>query len=334
MQLPVRKRYILLLLLGVVLLVLALGPKPQYPTIEAKIQALDIPLAEIEDYVRQKESTFPLKENNEARVIWADSIPSKTPYSMVFVHGFSASPMAASPVIEEIAVKYGCNLYLTRLSGHGIEGKESFAELTPKDLMESVKEAIAIGNLLGEKTIVLASSTGATLSSYLAAFNPSNVDALLFYAPLIALNDPSGKLLSYPWGLQIARNVMRSNYRQIKTDLPQMQKNWTMEYRLEGLVAVQYLLDETMQTSVFEKIHQPLFVGYYYKNDTLRDNIISVDAANHFFESVSTPKDQKTLVAFPDANTHVLLSDFQVNDLDAIKKETYRFLDKVVTGKW
>ncbi len=334
MKFPIRKRYLFLLFLAFVIGAFVLGPKPQYPVIEEKVEALTIPLTEIDQYVQKKEATFLLKENNEARVIWADSIPSKTSYSIVFVHGFSASPMAATPVIQEIAAKYGFNLYLARLSGHGMEGKESFVKLTPKDLIDSVKEAIAIGNLLGEKTIVMASSTGATLSAYLAAYNPSNVDALLFYAPLISLEDPSGKLLSYPWGLQIARKVMGSNYRKIQTDLPQMKKYWTMEYRLEGLVAVQYLLDETMKMSVFEKIHQPLFVGYYYKNDTLRDNIISVDAANNFFESVSTPTNQKKLVAFPDANTHVLLCDFQVNDLDAVKGETYRFLDKVVTGKW
>lgn len=289
-----------------------------------------MPLTEIEAYIHQKEAAFSLKPDNEARIIWADSIPTKTSYSIVFVHGFSASPMAGSPVVQETAARYGYNLYLTRLAGHGIDNEESFVDISPKDLIESVKEAIAIGNLIGEKTIVMASSTGATLSAYLAAFNPSNVDALLFYAPLISLADGSGKLLSYPWGLQIARKVFGSKYHKIQTDAPNIEKYWTMQYRLEGLVAVQHLLDETMKPSVFEHIKLPLLVAYYDKDEVNRDHIISIEGVKKFYDSVSTPTGQKTLIALSEANGHVLLSDIQSNNLNQVREETFKFLDKLL----
>ncbi|MGB1241529.1 MAG: alpha/beta hydrolase [Chitinophagales bacterium] len=327
MKFPISKRYLLLFLVIVLALIALLGPKPKYPPIDSQINPLSISLTEIDTYIQKKEATFPLKENNQARIVWADSIPQKTPYSIVFVHGFSASPMAGNPIIQETADHYGCNVYFSRLADHGIANIESFKTVSPKDLIESVKEAIAVGNQIGEKTIIMASSTGATLSAYLAASNPEKIEALLFYAPLIALEDPIGKLLSYPWGLQIARQTMGSNYRKIQTDLPNMVKYWTMQYRLEGLIAVQNLLDETMITSVFEKIKQPLLVAYYHKDEANRDQIISIEAAKYFYNTVSTPKEQKTLVELQNAGTHVLLSDVQSKDLDEVRQVTFDFLD-------
>ena len=328
MKFPIRKRFIFLIILG--LLALALGPKPDYPPIEANIAPLKISLSEIDAYIQQKESAFPLKDDNQARVVWADSIPQKTPYSIVFVHGFSASPMVGNPVLPEVAARYGCNVFLTRLSGHGIDDIESFADISPKDLINSVKEAIAIGNLIGEKNIIMASSTGATLSTYLAAHNPSKVDALLFYAPLISLADASGKLLSYPWGLQIARKVNGNNYHKFKEVPPGVEKYWTPQYRLEGLVAVQHLLDETMIPSVFERITQPLFVSYYYKDEENQDQIVSIEAIKSFFNSVSTPDNQKVLAELSEAGGHVLLSNLQAKNLDEVRTETFKFLDKLL----
>jgi len=330
MKLPIRKPYLLLILVLILALIAAMGPKPTYPAIDAQINPLDIPLTEIDAYIQQKEAAYSLKEDNQARIVWADSIPQKTPYSIVFVHGFSASPMVGNPILQEVADRYGCNVYFSRLAEHGIADTESFKTISPKDLIESVKEAIAIGNEIGEKTIIMASSTGATLSIYLAASNPEKVDALLCYAPLIALADPTGKLLSYPWGLQIARKVIGSDYHKIKTDRPGVPKYWTMQYRLEGLMAVQYLLDEAMTPAVFEQIKQPLLVTYYHKDEENQDHIISVEAAKEFYNTVSTPEEQKALMELTNAGGHVLLSDIQAKDLKEARQVTFDFLDGIV----
>ena len=158
----------LALLLLVLTIIYFLGPKAnQYPEFDGKINAIDIPLGQLDQYIAEQESKVANKKpNNHSRLIWADSI-KKTEYAVVYLHGFSASPMEGDPIHQEFASRYGYNLYIPRLAGHGIDSKESFVDLTPKALIESAKEAIAIGRLIGEKVILMSCSTGSTLSCLL-----------------------------------------------------------------------------------------------------------------------------------------------------------------------
>jgi hypothetical protein len=60
--------------------------------------------------------------DNEARIVWAnDSLKQKTEYAIVYLHGFSASQEEGNPVHRNIAKQFGCNLYLSRLSQHGVD---------------------------------------------------------------------------------------------------------------------------------------------------------------------------------------------------------------------
>ena len=118
---------------------------------------------------------------------------------------FQLAQWKAILFILEFAKRYGCNLYLPRLAGHGIDDDDSFSDLRPEDLIASAKEAIAIGQLLGEKLILMSCSTGSTLSIYLSAENPEIVDAQFMFAPNIALHDPSAKLMTGPWGAAACR---------------------------------------------------------------------------------------------------------------------------------
>ncbi len=322
-----KKRYILLSLLLILFLVFILGPRPSYPEINPMIESVNYPLTSLDKQIADKEAKVAnLKPDNQSRIIWADSL-QQTEYSIVYLHGFSASPMEADPVHLEFAKRYGCNMYLARLAQHGIKNQEIFKDLTPKDLVDSAKEAIAIGQLLGKKVILMSCSTGSTLSAYLTAHNPDLVDGQIMYSPNINIGDPNSKLLTLPWGLPLFRYMMGGNYRSIK--MPKAAHNyWTMKYRLEGVIALRALLDETMKESYFKKITQPLFVGYYHENEEKEDKIISIPAANNFFEKVSTPDNLKTKIAFPNVNSHVIVSGFQSKDLDSVRKETFKFAEE------
>jgi len=305
------------------------GPRPSYPAYTPTIHAVDYPIALLEKKIAEQEAQIPdLKPDNQARVIWADSL-QKTKYSIVYLHGFSASPMEADPIHFEFAKRYGCNMYLARLAQHGIKNQEIFKDLTPKDMIDSAKEAIAIGQLIGEKVIVMSCSTGSTLSAYLAAHNSDKIAAQIMYSPNIDLYDSNSKLLTKPWGLSLLRYMIGGDYRSIK--MPKAAHNyWTMKYRIEGVIALRALVSETMQKEFFTKITQPLFVGYYHKNEKQEDKIISIDAANDFFESVSTPEELKTKVAFPNVNSHVIVSGFQSKDLDDVREKTFQFADEIL----
>jgi len=170
-----KKRYILpLLLIGFYVL----GPRASYPAFDNTLPQMKMgSLNELATFVKQKDADVPnLKALNESSIVWADSI-RKTPYSIVYLHGFSASQMEGDPIHREFAARYGCNMYLPLLAGHGMDDEETFVDITPKDWIESAKEALLVGQQLGEKVIVMSCSTGGTLSAYLAAQYPELVDA-------------------------------------------------------------------------------------------------------------------------------------------------------------
>src|SRR5580765_5617952 len=205
----IRKKWLRILLLIIVLLFIAylLGPHPAAPAYSQALPPVPPGAAALETYISNSEAQHKLKPNNEARIIWFDSAKTKTEYSIVYLHGFSASQEEGRPIHTNIAKKFGCNLYLSRLAGHGIDTAEPMINLTADELWESAKQALQIGKQLGNKVILMATSTGGTLALKLAADYPADVYALVLMSPNIAINNTKAYLLNNPWGLQIARAV-------------------------------------------------------------------------------------------------------------------------------
>ncbi len=304
------------------------GPRADFPALVKELPKLGVSILELDNYIQEKERKIEnLKPDNEAQIVWADSV-RKTPFSIVYLHGWSASQEEGDPIHEELAKKYGCNLYLSRLAGHGIDSKDSFLKLSPKDLLESAKEALLIGNLIGEKVILMSCSTGGTLSIYLAAEYPELVHAQMLYSPNIHIYSSTTKLLTGPWGSQLGHALI-GNYRSF--DRPQeIQQYWTTTYRMEGLICLQKLLDETMKPDIWSKVTQPLFLGYYFKNEEEQDKTVSVEAMLEFYENVLTPAGLKRKVAFPDVGGHVVLSRMRSKDLPSVRKETFAYVEEVL----
>ncbi len=323
-----KKRYLLFIPLLLVVVVLA-GPRASFDPITLTENNFTMPIGDLDTFLAERAAKVEkLKPENESRIIWADSI-RKTPYSIVYLHGFSASPMEGDPVHFELAKRYGCNLYLPRLADHGIDDIESFLNLTPDRLMDDAKEALDIGHLIGEKVILMSCSTGGTLSAYLAARFPERVTAQLLYSPNFAIYDSKAKLLTGPWGAQIAKKVSGSNYRSF-TPPPGGEKYWTTKYRIEGTLALQALLDEAATPEVFQAIAQPYFLGYYYKSEEMSDHIVSIPAMLDFHKQTATPGDQKRCLPFPNVGNHVMISEIQADDYSKVQEETYRFLEEVI----
>ncbi len=307
-----------------------LGPRVDYKTIEVEIPTISADLAELDDIIDRKESEVEyLKPENQARIVWADSI-RKTPWSIVYIHGFSASPMEGNPVHFEVARKFGMNLYLARVYDHGISSKEAFLELSPQNMMESAVEALAIGRMLGEKVLLMSCSTGGTLSIYLAAHFPDLIDGMVMYSPNIKIANPMAKALTGPWGLQIATSL-EGKYRVIHENIgTEKEKYASVVYRVEGLAALQSLLDQTMIPDVFNEVQAPFFMGYYYKNEHEQDPVVSVQAMQDFYEQTSTPSSQKKKLAFPEAGNHVICSDLHSGSIKEVIDETSIFMTEVL----
>lgn len=319
---------------AIIVLVLTyfLGPRVDYgPILSPEVATLNgISLGELDHYIAKQEANYSnIRPGNAAKIIWADSIKRKTRYSIVYLHGFSASHEEGNPVHINFAKRYGFNMYLARLSNHGLLGEESMTDLTPNGLIESAKQAVAIGQLLGEDVIVISTSTGGTLSIYLAGANPEIIDALILFSPNIEIADPNAKLLTKPWGLQLGK-MIAGEFRSFEDEEPLVNQFWSTKYRIEAIAALQKLLDQTMNEENFNKVNQPYFLGYYYKNEEEQDRTVSVEAIKKFDEMTSTKDNQKMVVAFPDVGAHVLASYITSKDLVSVEKQLFRFGDDIL----
>ena len=319
--------------LGVLILLLAsvylLGPRVQYPKVNTDPIAFDIPLNSLDDYLAAQESeTTDIKPENEAKIIWADSSKTRTEFSVVYLHGFSASREEGSPLHENFAARYGFNLYLPRLYDHGRYSKDAFKGMLPSQLVNSAKEAIAVGRLLGEKVILMSCSTGGTLSALLAPEDPS-VHSLLMYSPNIDVYDPTSELIIRPWGKQMLDFVLDGEYNQIKYG-EEARKYWAEAYHSDGLLALKYLIEEEMNEDLFSKIDIPVFMGYYYKDEEHQDKVVSVPRMLDFYAQIETSDNLKRKLAFPEAGRHVFTSHVFSNDMQAVENETYKFAEEVL----
>ena len=305
-----------------------LGPQPPKPVLNDVLPAV-ASIDTLDSYITAMEAPHKIKPNNQAKIIWADSSKSQTEYALVYLHGFSASQMEGDPVHQNIAKQFNCNLYLARLAEHGIDTTEDLMNLTADQYWESAKLAYSIGKQIGKKVILMGTSTGGTLALQLAANYPE-IAGLILYSPNIEIFDPSAPLLNNPWGLQIGRTVLKSNYVDIKYKDSAYPKYWNTHYRIEAVVALQHLLEATMTEATFKKIHQPTLALYYYKDEAHQDNVVKVKAIQKMMQQIATPANLKMEMAIPNAGNHVIASPIVSNDIVSVEKATAKFMKKVI----
>ena len=231
--------------LGIFLLLLIvvyfLGPKPATPKYQKELPSVPADATALEEFIKKEEAKHKLKPDNEARIVWLnDSTKQKTEYAIVYLHGFSASQEEGDPVHYEFAQKFGCNLYLSRLDAHGIDTSAPLASFTAEGVWNSAKEAFAIAKQLGNKVIIMSTSTGGTLALKLAAEFPE-IAGLVLLSPNIAINDPNAWLLNNHWGLQIA-HLVTGKYRTVDDTTAIYAQYWNNRYVTKSLVQLEELL--------------------------------------------------------------------------------------------
>lgn len=313
-------------------LVYFVGPTPTHTEISKSIVPLGIDPVTLDSYLHEKEAGQPfIKQDNEARIVWFDSSGVKTEYAVVYLHGFSASQGEGYPVHLEFANRYGCNLYLPRLPGHGRADSLAMKGLTAEDLVEGAKEAIAIGRLIGDKVIVMSTSTGGTLALYLASGN--DVHSLILYSPNIAIKDGGAKALTGPWGRQLGEYLLGGEFVNWGAASGPDSLYWNRLYHIDGLIAMQDLIDQSMKESTFKEIRFPTFLGYYYKNEQEQDMTVSVDRMQWMYELLGTPDSMKMERAFTAVGAHVIAGEYKSKDIKAVQKATYQFAEEILKLK-
>lgn len=292
----------------------------------------DIPddTTKLDAFIKARESQFDLKEGTQAQIIWNGTDKQrKTKLSIVYLHGFRASHPEGNPVHKTIAQSFGYNLYLSRMEEHGIKTQYPLLNLTEEKMLQSARFAIEIGKRLGEKVILMGTSTGASLALYLASQTAYRecISSLILYSPLIRFYGISNNILANTLGRKILQFIPGNKYLiTSKNSTYAEDQIWNKNYAMAGAIALGSFVEHQMKNSLFEKVDHPAFVGYYYKNKHEQDKVVSVRAIKKMIQNIGTRTDLLKITNFPDAKSHVICNSLLSKAVNDVIGNTKKFL--------
>ena len=156
---------------------------------------------DLDQYLKNKESQFSdLKKDVQKKIIWFRKKNTKTNISIVYIHGFSASLEEVRPLPDLIGKDIKANIFYTRLTGHG-RSSDAMGLSSISNWVNDLHEAIEIGSRIGQKVILISTSTGGTLSA-ISALNENLSKTILgyiFISPNFGINHKLANLISWPY---------------------------------------------------------------------------------------------------------------------------------------
>jgi len=251
---------------AVLAILFLVGPRTK---VDLQLKTFNLP-ADLDQYLAQSEAQFTdIVPGTEKTIVWANPTKTKTPLSIVYLHGYSGTRQETAPLSDEVAAQLGANLFYTRLSGHGRSGA-AMTEPTVNDWLNDAMEAFEIGKRLGDKVIVIGTSTGGTLATWLAEQpNTDEVLAYILISPNFAPRDQNSEILTLPWAKQFAPLIVGPEYSWTPTN-PGHAKYWTHSYPSTALVTMMGLV-KFVRESDLESIEKPVLV-IYSPNDKVVDS--------------------------------------------------------------
>ena len=294
---------------------------PLFPVMPRPSDVADV-VARVPDldlYLRQREAQHTgVKPELAKTILWNDpAARNKTPLSLVYLHGFSASRRDIAPVVETLAGTLGANAFATRLAAHGRTTPDEFATVSPQDWLDDAREALAIGRRIGTRVVLIGTSTGALLAT-MAALEDNSPDlaALVLLSPNFAIRDWRAKFISGPLGRLLARIGIGKDY-SFQPDSLGHAKFWTTQYPSEGIVALMDLLNHARSIHLGGLTIPTLII--YTDNDT----VVDIKTIHDRFDEIQAPL--KLIVDLPEATRHELTGD-------ALAPETVRpVVQRIVT---
>jgi len=225
---------------------------------------------------------------------------SKTPYSLVYLHGFSATRQEIAPVEELVADALGANLFETRLAGHGLQ-QHALQGVRAEDWLADAAEALTVGAAIGGRIIVMGTSTGATLAMAMVG-SPSfaKVSTIILLSPNFGPKDTSAELLTWPGGPQLAYLLVGETHTWAPVNELQA-KYWSTSYPMDAIIEMMRLVDY-VRARLPLRLEQDLLV-FYSPADTVVDTGRTVEAYGE------TDSQHKQLVVIPsssDPSNHVI----------------------------
>jgi len=239
----------------------------------------------------------------EKTIVWAHADRRRTPLSVIYLHGYTATRQEVAPLCDLLARELGANLFYTRLTGHG-RNPAALGAANADDWLRDAAEALAIGRRLGERVLVVGTSTGGTLALWLTQRPGSeSIAAQLLVSPNFGPRDGKADLLAGPWGEQLQRALIGEEYRWQPAN-PQQAKYWTWRYPARALVPMMALVRQ-VRGSPLETIEVPTLVVY-----SPQDQVVSPARIEEAYARLTMPARRLHAVAqSEDRGRHVLAGD-------------------------
>ncbi len=287
--------------LGGAVLLFAVGPRTRV-RLDGAPPTLPSTPAEVADMISKREGAVTgLRPGAEARVTWGGAPGERTSVAFVYVHGFSASRQETAPLSENLARSFSANLYEARLTGHGRSG-DALGQATAEDWVRDTREAIAIGQKLGERVVVVACSTGATSTMLVAAEDKPEVAAYVLLSPNFGPRNAATGLLLWPWAETWVPMVMGQE-RSWEPANEAQGKFWTTRYPMAALFPMMALVSRTRAADLSE-VSSPVLVLHSEEDPTVDPE--SIESA--FIRMRAAEPRQRQLVTGA-GDHHVLAGD-------------------------
>ncbi|UIJ73925.1 carboxylesterase [Aurantimonas sp. HBX-1] len=256
-------------------------------------------------YLARTEADVPnLRPNAQKEIVWAfPASKARTPLAIVYVHGFSAAKGETRPLADDVARALGANLFYTRLSGHGRDGA-AMEQATVNDWVNDLAEAVAIGRAIGNRVVIIATSTGAALAATAAAEGGfmQDVAGLVLISPNFGLLDRWSFVLDLPFAREILPLLGGDSYG-FEPASPAQAENWTTRYPIGALAPMGALL-RAARSADFQAVLTPLLVLY-----STRDAIVDPAATEAVVAEWAGPAEAVEVTGSGDPANHVLAGD-------------------------
>nr|WP_315465086.1 alpha/beta hydrolase [uncultured Rhodoferax sp.] len=225
-------------------------------------------VAELDAWLNAQEAKIKdIKPGNAKGIVWAGEAGQRTPWSVVYIHGFSASRLETAPLTEQVAKALGANVFYTRLSGHGLPGA-AMGDVSVQDWLADADEALRIGQQLGDKVLLISCSTGSTLATWLGTHDRNaQVAGHVFVSPNFGPKDSRADLINGPWGRQIAFGLLGEERSWVPTNEAEANA-WSSRYPTRALFPMMALV-KGVREGALERFNAPVLVFYSAADETV-----------------------------------------------------------------
>lgn len=252
----------------------------------------------------------------------------RTPMAMLYIHGFGASRADGEYVVERLAETLHANTYFMRLPGHGTRMQE-LERYEFDAYLRASEEALQQVGQLGERRVVIGTSLGGLLATYLAASQPHQIAALVLFSPFYDFVG-IGKLLNLPIGIRLAtwiegpiRNTEQPAALRTRVH-PDYDKHWYTRELTSSLRVVRDLKRYAARPALFTRVRCPVLLFY-----DAHDDVASVAAMRTAFAAFGRQRLSRELAV--EYGNHILASAYVETDKTSILRESQRFLQALPT---